>query len=74
MRYNKEVIYHFSCEKCENWWSYPSSEDLVDFWDPKMQTWVCPHCGLEHKPPHIDKDDVPSIASEDFMKTLRKGL
>ena len=48
MKYSKEILYHFSCEVCYNWWSYPSIKE-VDF---DIKTWFCPHCLHEHKPPH----------------------
>ena len=72
MRYNKEVIYHFSCEKCVNWWSYPSSDDLYenDFHD--SNTWFCPHCAHEHKPPHTDQHKISPL-SDEFLETFREN-
>ena len=71
MKYNKEVIYHFSCEKCVNWWSYPSSEELVKaFHDSKI--WHCPHCGHKNKPPHTDQDEISPI-SDSFVQTFREN-
>jgi len=64
MRYNKEFLYHFSCEKCENWWSYPATDSLDKF--TKSKNWYCPHCGHEHNPPHIDRNDP----SEEQLRKL----
>ena len=72
MRYSKEILYHFSCEKCLNWWSFPSSEYIEEDFH-KSNTWFCPRCAHEHKPPHIDKDTVPSMASENFLETFREN-
>ena len=46
-----------TCEKCNNWWSYPSTT-VANF---QNKTWYCPHCGHEHKPPHVNKVDEPDI-------------
>jgi hypothetical protein len=69
MNYSKELLYHFSCEICHNWWSYPATADLE--FDTK--TWFCPHCLHEHKPPHTDKEFSPS-AADDFLEIVRKGI
>ena len=42
-KFSKEVILHFRCGECDNWWSYATTEGYV----PKDFT--CPHC--EHKAP-----------------------
>ena len=52
MKYSKEVIYNFTCEKCSNWWSYSASGDLTYIND---KTWTCPHCQHEHNPPHYNE-------------------
>ena len=49
MKYSKEILYHFSCDICYNWWTYPAGMHEVDF-DTKI--WFWPHCLHEHKPPH----------------------
>ena len=36
-----EIIWHFSCGSCSNWWSYATSDN----WEPK--TMKCPHCGQD---------------------------
>jgi predicted RNA-binding Zn-ribbon protein involved in translation (DUF1610 family) len=35
-----EIIWHFSCGNCGNWWSYATMETG---WRPQRMT--CPHCG-----------------------------
>ncbi len=37
--YSIEVLYHFSCGKCQNWWS------IGDFQSGKNNHLTCPHCG-----------------------------
>jgi hypothetical protein len=39
---SKETIWHFTCEKCEEWWSYSTGES----WKPTKNKF-CPHCGKE---------------------------
>ena len=48
MRFSKELLYHFSCESCHHWWSFPTTGE-VRF---RHKTWYCPHCQYEHRPPH----------------------
>ena len=62
MRFNKEFLYHFSCEKCENWWSYPATDNLNFI----GKRWFCPHCSHEHNPPHIDQNAL----SEEQLREL----
>ena len=69
MRFNKEFLYHFSCEKCESWWSYPSTNSLDKFTTSK--NWFCPHCGHKHKPPHTDQN-VTTLATEEQLQKLRE--
>jgi hypothetical protein len=53
VKHSVEILYHFTCEECKNWWSIatepPRSRYLVgkDGWRPK-EMW-CPHCGYKHK-------------------------
>jgi len=37
-----EVIWHFTCDFCKNWWSVSA----VDDWKPRRQ--FCPHCARLH--------------------------
>lgn len=36
-----EYIYHFTCEKCNLWWSIALTDKLKDL----EHTWYCPWCG-----------------------------
>ena len=40
--YTTERIYHFTCGRCSNWWSYASTEQnsLIN----TRTNWGCPHC------------------------------
>lgn len=38
-----EILYHFTCERCKNWWSIAMEKTG---WNPKKM-W-CPHCGYVH--------------------------
>jgi len=49
MKYNKEFLYHFTCELCHNWWSYAAEADHNFI----GKRWFCPHCGQEYNPPHF---------------------
>tara|TARA_Y100000296_G_scaffold87176_1_gene130340 strand:- start:3407 stop:3574 length:168 start_codon:yes stop_codon:yes gene_type:complete len=41
--YTQELIFHFTCASCANWWSYATSVDLkIDQLYPPL---ICPHCG-----------------------------
>ena len=51
MNFNKELLYHFTCEKCLNWWSYAQQADLLEPYK-STKPWYCPHCGHAHEPPH----------------------
>ena len=53
-QYTVEVLYHFTCGVCENWWSYavtpfvqPIEFDAGIKKDEKLH---CPHCGHKQKP------------------------
>ena len=39
MNYSKEIIWHFICHFCKDWWSIAASEDVV------FKNLYCPHCG-----------------------------
>ena len=43
-KYTSELIYHFTCGKCSQWWSYASSENGSI---PDEYEMNCPHCGHE---------------------------
>jgi len=42
LRITSEIIWHFTCDSCKNWWSISS----MDGWKPKKL--YCPHCGHKH--------------------------
>jgi len=43
-KYTFERIYHFTCGKCSQWWSYASSENGTI---PDGYEMNCPHCGKQ---------------------------
>ena len=47
-----EHLYHFTCEKCNLWWSIALESDL------KERKWYCPWCGHKH-----DRDLEPPYKS-----------
>jgi transcription elongation factor Elf1 len=40
--FTQEVIFHFTCASCANWWSYAASIDMAPYLWPSL---TCPHCG-----------------------------
>ena len=44
MKYSKEIIYHFTCESCDHWWSIALESDLKN----KEVSWTCPWCSHVH--------------------------
>ncbi len=51
--YAWELLYHFNCAECKNWWSYTTTESRYDW---KEQEMSCPLCGhrARIKPKDID--------------------
>ncbi len=45
MKYSKELIYHFTCDKCNLWWSIALESELNN----RFKEWFCPWCGHKHK-------------------------
>ncbi len=45
--YTWEIIYHFNCGECMNWWSYASTQELPKL--EKITRLSCPHCGYRTK-------------------------
>ena len=53
--FTTEILYHYTCGQCKNWWSYattPRTYDTVGQWevtlrDPEIDRaeLTCPHCG-----------------------------
>ena len=46
-QYTIEHIYHFTCGKCSQWWSYAYTELFL----PRhaIKKFTCPHCGYADK-------------------------
>ena len=44
MKYSKEIIYHFTCESCQRWWSIALENELTN----KEVSWTCPWCSHTH--------------------------
>ena len=45
--YTIEILYHFNCGCCENWWSYPYTPNQLHNYELELveqKVW-CPHCG-----------------------------
>jgi ribosomal protein L44E len=40
-KFTKEIIFHYTCSKCKNWWSYASA----DGYNPVVM--YCPHCAAK---------------------------
>ena len=40
-----EHIYHFTCEKCNLWWSIALESELKE----REVAWYCPWCGHQHQ-------------------------
>ena len=51
-----EYLYHFTCERCKNWWSI--ALDKAGWNTDRM--W-CPHCGYEQNP-QIKENPIPPEA------------
>jgi len=44
--FSSEIIYHFNCGDCLNWWSYATIESRYSW---KSNYMACPHCGVNAK-------------------------
>ena len=43
--FTREILFHFTCGECKNWWSYANSIGHSYFgWEM-----TCPHCGEKKK-------------------------
>jgi RNase P subunit RPR2 len=54
--YTMEWIYHFTCSKCQNWWSYATTEVRLPVMHKRL---TCPHCGFKdqvHPKPNQFRD------------------
>jgi len=47
--YSVELLYHFNCGVCKNWWSYATTPTgvMVELGLPKNMAYYCPHCGAD---------------------------
>ena len=75
-QYTVEVLYHFTCGVCENWWSYavtPFVQPIeFDAGLKKDEQLYCPHCGHTQKPKikdgyHLEKN--PDYFAKSAEKT-----
>ena len=48
----KETIWHLTCNKCKNWFTYATMERM----QIERYTFYCPHCG--HKG-SVTREDTP---------------
>ena len=56
--YSSEIIYHFNCSECKNWWSYATTDLSEDAEYPISKKIYCPFCG--HKDYSSKKDQFLS--------------
>tara|TARA_R110000765_G_scaffold422760_3_gene530794 strand:+ start:2730 stop:2945 length:216 start_codon:yes stop_codon:yes gene_type:complete len=43
-----EMLYHFNCGKCSNWWSYAKTPDnKAEMYKNIVKRMYCPHCGTK---------------------------
>ena len=67
--YSWELLYHFNCGECKNWWSYSTTESRYQW---KNQMMSCPHCGYRVKIQPKDISDYPYFPEDsnrdDFVK------
>ena len=48
-----ETLYHYTCERCKNWWSIAIDKEG---WNPSKM-W-CPHCGHIHYKQEINYENM----------------
>jgi len=51
-QYTVEVLYHFTCNYCHEWWSYaftPTKLHDQPLMLPDDEPFWCPHCGNQSK-------------------------
>tara|TARA_Y100000310_G_C20701879_1_gene830743 strand:+ start:3008 stop:3193 length:186 start_codon:yes stop_codon:yes gene_type:complete len=49
-KFNKEILYHFNCGKCNKWWSIADHHLLS-----KENKLICPYCGHKEE---VEEDDI----------------
>ena len=81
-KYTVELLFHFNCGVCENWWSYASTPyDLsksVDYNTPPDHIeYYCPHCGaaenIEVKDGAHDEEPLDGPYMDDPIDWVRYG-
>lgn len=60
-----EFIWHFTCLKCNLWWSIPS----MDKWQPREL--YCPHCGDKQDYSIPDPNEESKKFKEEFFKQAK---
>jgi len=64
--YSWELLYHFNCGECKNWWSYTTIETAYQWKNQKMS---CPHCGyLATTQPKDNEEDRDNFAVAMYKK------
>ena len=53
--YSSEIIYHFNCSECKNWWSYATTYLSEDVEYPITRELHCPFCGYKDYPSKKDQ-------------------
>ena len=53
-KYTVEILYHFNCGICSNWWSYAVIPTVLSDTELRMPNenvieHYCPHCGVAEK-------------------------
>ena len=56
--YSSELIYHFNCSECKNWWSYATTYPSAGPIPRVSKKLHCPFCG--HKDYTSKKDQLMS--------------
>jgi transcription elongation factor Elf1 len=59
-RITKEILWHFTCDSCRNWWSVSAIDSN---WKPRKQ--YCSHCGHKHEYSH-ESVETKLIDSGDY--------
>ena len=47
--YSVEILYHFNCGVCKNWWSFATTPAYLkmELGLPNNMEYFCPHCGAD---------------------------
>ena len=67
-KYTVEKIYHFTCSKCKNWWSYATGHKGLPLYI--QQNFYCPHCGHRDS---VGEDAIARmVATEQWVRRGRR--